>query len=267
MSPRTTKNRARYELMQHEQLYRSLVGHSVDSMLIVDIDGRVLVCNQAMTELIGYPIEQIEGHLVTEFMHPDDAMVSLQRIADGTPDSSVHRRLVRKDGSVIPTEATVTSFLSAGRRVGALISYRDLSAQLAVSEALRHSEAQLANAQTLASIGSWEFDVVGDSWRCSDEFYRVVEAERRQMPRARGASQRTVLNTQSLRDLVPNLDVLVGLVSSPSDISGIARSIVVTLRNGEQRFIESRTAVTVDHAGRPVLMEGTAGSGPSASRQ
>ncbi len=134
---------------------------------------------------------------------------------------------------------------------------QDVYEQLEIAEVLRRSEAQLANAQALAHIGSWELDLLNDSWWCSDEFYQVLGVERRSGKRPAGTSHRTRLSTEALRARVPNLDTLLSLDDATHGATTL-RSTTVTLPSGETRFIEARTTITLDEAsGQLRRMEGT----------
>ena len=66
---------------------------------------------------------------------------------------------------------------SATRRaaiIGAAAFTRDISMRIAAEERLRRSEAQLAEAQELAALGSWEWDLVSDEIAWSPQFYRIL---------------------------------------------------------------------------------------------
>ena len=54
-----------------------------------------------------------------------------------------------------------------------LVLARDLSGPRAVADALHRSQAQLAEAQLVAHIGSWDWDMVTDTIRWSEEMYRL----------------------------------------------------------------------------------------------
>lgn len=45
--------------------------------------------------------------------------------------------------------------------------------RIQAEETLRESEASLANAQRIAHLGSWEWNVVTNEIRWSDEIYRI----------------------------------------------------------------------------------------------
>ena len=57
--------------------------------------------------------------------------------------------------------------------MGVLVLARDVTGSRAVEDALHRSQAQLAEAQQVAHIGSWDWDMVADTIRWSEEMYRL----------------------------------------------------------------------------------------------
>ncbi len=115
---------------------------------------------------------------------------------------------------------------------------------------LAESERALAEAQQLAAIGSWDWDVVADRVAWSDELYRIVGVER----------DRFEIGFDSYLALM-----------HPDDRELLRREIETALRttepfrfehrvirpNGDVRTIDSRGRVELDADGRVVRMTGT----------
>ncbi|HEU4702812.1 MAG TPA: diguanylate cyclase, partial [Conexibacter sp.] len=115
---------------------------------------------------------------------------------------------------------------------------------------LEESERALAEAQRLAAIGSWDWDVVADRVAWSDELYRIVGVER----------DRFEIGFDSYLALM-----------HPDDRELLRREIETALRttqpfrfehrvirpSGEVRVIDSRGRVELDADGRVVRMSGT----------
>ena len=63
----------------------------------------------------------------------------------------------------------------------------DMEKARRMEESLRRSEAQLATAQQLAKMGSWEFDLKRESFTCSRQLHRIYETEPSSPPKNLGA--------------------------------------------------------------------------------
>jgi diguanylate cyclase (GGDEF)-like protein/PAS domain S-box-containing protein len=76
---------------------------SVDMLATLDADGRLLRINPAWTATLGYRPEDMLGHRVTEFIHPDDVestvAVMSARFAQRGTTNGFRNRYRRQDGS------------------------------------------------------------------------------------------------------------------------------------------------------------------------
>ncbi len=78
-----------------EQRYRRLVDHSPDA-IVVHVGGRVMYVNPAGVRwMAAESSDQLVGHVITEFVHPDSIEPMLARIGDlrQDGDASQPRRL------------------------------------------------------------------------------------------------------------------------------------------------------------------------------
>jgi PAS domain S-box-containing protein len=83
------------------------------------------------------------------------------------------------------SRSVIEALKAAGAALGAAIYRtraedalrRDVEARKRVEEELRRREAQLAEAQAIAHVGSWEWDIENDRIKGSDELYRIYGFE------------------------------------------------------------------------------------------
>ena len=140
-----------------------------------DEDLRVLVISPSLAELSGtQPGEQI-GHRLTEVLPGDVAEVaeaSLRAVAaSGEPLLRLEPAVEagRERGWLVH----VYPLHHAGRDLVAVIAL-DVTESRSAHERLRRSRERLATAQRMASIGSWNWDIVADRWQWSEELYRIA---------------------------------------------------------------------------------------------
>jgi PAS domain S-box-containing protein len=110
-------------------------------------------------------------------IHPDDRGVYAATNSTLTPRNPAYQtvyRMSRPDGSVLWLEARGHAFFDRqGRRQRIRGIVADITARKQTEEALRRRDAELAEAQHLAKLGSWRWDVATDTVTWSEELYRI----------------------------------------------------------------------------------------------
>jgi signal transduction histidine kinase len=133
---------------------------------------------------------------------------------------------------------------ASGRVVGQMVIYSDISER-------RLQEARLAEAQALAHIGSWEWDVPANRVIWSDEMYRLWGRE----PGSGEIDYESYLASVHPDDRT----VIAGTVGQAyADGSSFAVEHRVPLPDGSVRWIAGRGRVVTDESGAPLRMLGTA---------
>jgi PAS domain S-box-containing protein len=170
----TTKVRA------SEERFRSVVDHATDGFFLFDEHQAILDVNKQACESLGYSREEMIG------MHPRDFDANLdqasiarigERVNAGETVTfeTLHRR---KDGTVFPVEVRARQFRQRAYRFRLSLA-RDITERKRAEEALRRSEAYLAEAQRLSHTGTIVFDERGPVY-WSEESYRVWDLDPKQ---------------------------------------------------------------------------------------
>ncbi len=113
----TERRRAEEALRESEERYRTLVEQASDGVVVTDAEGRCLSANQAFVDLLGYSREEL-AKLGVRDLGVEDVRPEPAGRTDVVPEGVPLRewRLVRKDGSTVPVEASVR-MLADGRRL------------------------------------------------------------------------------------------------------------------------------------------------------
>jgi signal transduction histidine kinase len=147
-------------------------------------------------------------------------------------------------GSHTPTQ--VVEILE-GLLAGIVVSLYLLGAVLSERE---QALVGLAEAQSLARLGSWEWDIPRDRVTWSDELYRLYDVEPQPLP----------MTYRSLLDRIHPLDVEhVNQTVESAQATGLAFDIEhrLLLPDGTTRWLQSRGQVVTDESGAAVRMVGT----------
>ena len=155
-----------------------------------------------------------------------------------------------RTAAVVPVEATISRHDLDGR-VLYLSLFRDITDRKRTEAALQQREAQLTEAQRIAHLGSWEWDIAADRLTWSDEQYRIFGHEPQAFlltPKSGGAGihpDDSPACGRPLRDALAR--------ESPSSTRPASCG-----PDGEERVVHCRGTVLRDAAGQPARMVGTA---------
>ena len=177
--------------LENSRLYRDVesrerkIGRLIDSniigVVIWDMDGRLLDANDAFLRMLGYDREDVKAGLRWFDMTPPDwqevhARYEAEELASTGMMQAREKEYFRKDGSRVPVMIGAACFEDQRNQGVAYIL--DLTKQKQAEEALRRSEAHLTQAQRLAHVGSWVWQVAGPKvLHLSEECYRVYGFE------------------------------------------------------------------------------------------
>jgi len=127
---------------------------------------------------------------------------------------------------------------------------REIAERRRIEEALRTSETRLTNAQRVASMGSWEWDLATGYLHWSDQIYRIFGLSRQEF----GATYEAFFNSVHPDDRQFVQEHVDAAVHDHAEY-GIDHRIV--LPDGEVRYVHEQGEVAYGANGRPVRMIGT----------
>ena len=176
----TRRKQKEERLKQSEESYRQFVEQSPDAVL-VHRKGEILFANMACVSLFGASsAPELAGKQMFDFIHPDDREGVKKRIREYDRDFTNVRhnetRLIGLNGKETYTEVVACSINFLGKPA-MQVAYRDISQRKLAEKRLQESEANLAAAQRIARLGSWERDLIDvENWannplRWSDEVF------------------------------------------------------------------------------------------------
>ena len=163
---------------RREPNLRLLVDSIPAPVAVMTPSGEVETVNKPNLEYFGKTLEDLEKWGSGDAVHPDDLPqaieVWMEAIYSGQP-YDVKQRLRRFDGVYRWFEVRGFPLRGPdGRILNWCVLLTDIDDQQRAEEALRRSEAHLSQAQRLAHVGSWVWQVAGrKTLYLSEEWYRI----------------------------------------------------------------------------------------------
>ena len=238
-------------------LYRQIVESGNEGIWVFDLDGTTAYVNARMASMLGYTVEEMASISLLEVLDDEGrdqgaAFLARQREAGGTTESA-ECLLLRRDGEPVWTVISHSPWQDqSGRYLGLIAFVNDITERRRLSDELQRREEQLAEAQRVAHLGSWEWHIEADELQWSDELYRIFQL-------APGGFDGTFEGYLALvhpddREMTAAmvsacLDGLPGFEFDQRIGGGGGQKVVWVRASGE---------VLRDDTGRPLLMRGTA---------
>lgn len=107
----TQRQRMEAALRESEQRFRSAFHQAAVGIAHVAIDGRWLLVNQRLCDIVGYTLEELQLLTFQDITHPDDLEADLKYVEDILANRiqtySMEKRFFRKDNSIVWVNLTV----------------------------------------------------------------------------------------------------------------------------------------------------------------
>jgi PAS domain S-box-containing protein len=255
----TERKQAEALLYAKEQEFRAIVENTPDHIIRYDREFRRTYVNPAVAKAYGLPVEALIGQFVGSVIQDAGLDVKKHELAN------LRQRIATVFDTGNPYEHEITWPTPTDRRYywvrffpefdlnGSVINVlgisQDITERKQAEEQLRQSESLMAEAQRVAHIGSWNWDLRSNSIIWSNELYRIF----------------------GLQPKAINIDHYVMERVHPEDRNLVRRVVEHALKtkesysfyyrilrpDGEERIVYSRGYVVNDEHGDPIRLFGT----------
>lgn len=258
-APRLAPGEDLSEWLRADQTLRALIAVIPFGIAVADAHGRIVVANPAANNIFGgtitgnafgprggYTLHHADG---TPFATADLPLSKALMRGEATHDVEI---LVRHpDGAeCIILSAGRPIQDAAGRSTGAVGIFQDITRRVQATGAFQKNEERLAEAQRIAHLGNWDWEIPTNQLWWSDEIYRIFGVR----PRRFGATYDAFLGFVHPDDrALVEAHVRAALDEKlPYDIDHR-----VVRPDGSVRIVHEMAHVTFDQDGRPLRMVGT----------
>lgn len=169
---RTSEN-----LTKNKSLLKSIADSTSDAIFVKDIKGRYIFANEASADILNTPINKLIGLTDADLFDLQTAQLLSEIDSVVATKASVQtheEHITTKRGSEMIFGVTKGPiFDDSGNVCGIFGIARDISEQKRSEQELINRTAALNQAQQLAHIGSWEWNLTTGHHYWSDEIYRI----------------------------------------------------------------------------------------------
>ncbi len=266
------------KLRESEEKYRNIVEIANEGIWILDAEARTTYVNEKMAEMLGYGQDEMIGRSLWNFADEEFKTIvklNLEKRQQGI-NQVYELKLICKDGSLLWTLISARAiFNKDGKFTGSLGMLTDITERKEAGEALKRAhdsleekikertiqlekaynslkerEESLSEAQKMAHIGNWVWDIATDKAYWSDELYRIFRRD----PQELAPSYNEYLNYihPDDRDYVSNALKKALNRGKPCNID-----YRIVLANGEIRTVHMQSKIIFDEVNIPIRIKGT----------
>ncbi len=242
-------------LRDHQDMLEALIANSTDAIFVKDRQGRYLLANPKSAEFQDPDLDSVVGKRDTDRFSAETARqlreVDMEVMRTGAP-VIVEEVLTRRDGATRIHAVGKFPYLGKdGTILGVMGISRDITGLKAVEARLRQQEARLEEAQRLAHLGSWEWDIAANRVTWSNELYAIFGL----------APQACELTYESFIARVhPEDRARIRAIwrQARQDGGPVAYQYRILRPDGSTRYLSSKGHVERDASGQPIRAFGVA---------
>ncbi len=178
----TDRKKAEAALMESERRFRELADLLPQVVCETDEHGNLAFINRISYDFFGYTASDInKGANIYQMLVPEDrerAKINFEKILHEEEVRGEEYTALRKDGSTFPIILYSSLIIRGNRPEGLRIILIDITGRKRAEESLQKSERSLKEAQRIAHVGSFDWDVINNIVDYSDEIFSLYGLER-----------------------------------------------------------------------------------------
>lgn len=251
----TEKKQKEIALLNSEIKLRTIIENSQIGIVTSDFSGKIFSTNNFFKRLLDYSDEELKTLNFADFTYKEDLDKELHffyQIQNKEIDKYViEKRYVTKNKSIIWVRVNVTYVRTKDNSSDYFIAFvEDIDKIKKAEQALFKSELNLAKAQKIASLGSWELNHATGELKWSEEIYKIFN-----------------LNKTEFK---PNYQIFLQLIHK-DDRDFVEREYQAALRkekpyniehriilpSGEIKYVIEKCEIEFDENGKPIVSSGT----------
>lgn len=236
-------------LRKSEARYRALIETVHDGVWVIDSSGHTIFANPKFSQMVGYSTLALPGTAAATI-----SPAAMDIVARMTDASSRMDRYTDEISFLTRSGANLRAVVSASVVAGdigssVLLTVMDVTARRGIEEQLLKRDIQLREAQDLALIGSWEFDLTTKRRETSENVARILGVPASSIDS--GFASILAMTHPGDRDAVMTANM-----RAIKDLEPVDLDFRIIRPDGEERVVYSRAKVLADESGRATKIIG-----------
>ena len=149
--------------------------NSADLICLHDLDGVYTYISPSVESILGYTFQELLGRNHADLIHEEDLKMLMEaprkELEENGVITNARYRIRNKNGEYVWFESSVSTVRDVDNKpIGLQSTSRDVTAR-------KKLELMFENAQKMANVGGWEYDLISGEIFWTDEVYRIHDKE------------------------------------------------------------------------------------------
>jgi PAS domain S-box-containing protein len=243
--------RSEEALKSAKEYAQNIIDSSIDMIISVDNDRKIVEFNRAAERTFGYRKEEVKGKEVSMLYADPEEGVRIRKKANENGLFVGEITNKRKDGSTFPTLLSFGLMRDkAGKEIGVVGVSRDITEQKRSKEALRESEEKYRNVLESIEDGYYEVDLDGNLTFFNDSMCKILRYTRNELM---GMNNRKFMDQENAKKIYQTFNQVY-----KSGISTKALDWKLNRKDGSECFVETVVSLIKDAKEQPLGFRGIA---------
>lgn len=243
------------ELVESKQYFQSLIKNAQDIITVLNHDATIRYQSPAIERVLGYHPKELRGEFIFDYTHPDESEALKKIFYEGIQEpgytTTVQYRFKHKNGEWRYLESVAKNLMEDMDTPVVIVNSRDVTERIRATKKLQEKSIQLEEAQRIARVGSWEWEVgKEDGLRWSDEMCRIYGIDPEEFERSYDVFLDHI-HPEDLEEVEQTVKKAMERKESFSFEHRIVRA------DGEIRYLFGRGNIITDDEGEVIKMVGT----------
>lgn len=178
------KNEFVREIKEREKHFSAIADTANDSIITANSEGNIIYVNSSTSDMFGYKINELLDKPLTVLMperYVNRHIAAFEAVIRSgimnLTGKTLELTAVKKDGTEFPVELSLAKW-ELNEKIYFTGMIRDISSRKTIENELIENRNTLIEAQSIAKLGNWQWNVKENSVKWSDEMYNIYEISR-----------------------------------------------------------------------------------------
>jgi PAS domain S-box-containing protein len=238
-------------LSESEERFRKVFREAGVGMAICSLDHRIVSANNALCSFLGHSENELIGKTLRSVVEAADWALWSRWLEEGTGFHGIEGRFTHKSGRILAGETSAALIRDYdGNQLYFVCQVVDITERKRAEAALRRREEDLLEAQRVAGVGSWQWNLAEDTVSCSLECRRIIGRDPSE-PRLRYGDLSRIFTAETWAKLL-RISEEISNLETPLELEG-----QIVRLDGTTRWIAIRGELQRGPTGDPILARGT----------